>query len=259
MTRAPNYVVLMGAALMTSALTATASGQTGSSAVDGAKEFALSANVSLASQYRFRGIMQTNNKPAIQGGFDVNHTSGFYLGNWNSSISWLDDSDDEVSAPIEMDFYAGYTGGLVGDLSWDVGVLQYYYPGDYPGGYTSPDTTEGYIGLGYGPLTFKYSHAFSNLFGLSDSSHSQYFDLSASVPTGYWGLTVDAHVGYQKVRHLDDASYADWSLGLTKDWGQGFSTSLSYIDTNADRDLYTNSHDRYTGKATVLLALSKSF
>lgn len=57
-----------------------------------ASDFSLSANVSLASQYRFRGLMQTNNKPAIQGGFDSAHSSGFYLGNWNSNISWLSDS-----------------------------------------------------------------------------------------------------------------------------------------------------------------------
>ncbi|MDF3885554.1 TorF family putative porin, partial [Cupriavidus basilensis] len=61
------------------------------------------ANVTLASEYRYRGLMQTNRRPAIQGGFDYTHSSGFYLGNWNSSISWLGDSNPQVSAPIEMD------------------------------------------------------------------------------------------------------------------------------------------------------------
>src|SRR5690554_3875510 len=94
-------------------------------------DFTFSANMTLASQYRYRGLMQTNNKPAIQGGFDLSHSSGFYVGNWNSSISWLGDSDDDVSAPVEMDFYAGYTGPLWGDVTFDVGVLQYYYPNSY--------------------------------------------------------------------------------------------------------------------------------
>src|SRR5690606_10460802 len=108
--------------------------------------FDLTANVTVASQYRYRGIIQTNNKPALQGGFDITHSSGFYLGNWNSTISWLDDTDPDVSAPLEMDFYGGFRGNITPDVTFDVGVLQYYYPGDYPGGYTSPDTTEAYVG-----------------------------------------------------------------------------------------------------------------
>ena len=134
--------------------------------VSPASDFSFSANMTLAGpQYRYRGLMQTNNKPAIQGEFDLSHSSGFYIGNWNSSISWLGDSDDNVSAPLEMDLYAGYTAPIWGNLTVDVGVLQYYYPGSYPKGFVSPDTTELYLGLGYGPVSFKYSHAVTNLFG----------------------------------------------------------------------------------------------
>ncbi len=224
-----------------------------------ASDFTVGANVSLASQYRYRGIMQTNNKPAIQGGFDLTHSSGLYLGNWNSSISWLDDSSPDVSAAVEMDFYGGYRGALWRDLTFDVGALHYYYPGSYPQGYTSPDTTELYIGLGYGPITVKYSHALTNLFGVPDSKNSQYYDLSGKFDTGVWGMALTAHIGYQKIRNLDDGSYTDWSLGVSKDWGQGFLTALAYIDTNAKRDIYTNSKGKYTGRSTALLTLSKSF
>ncbi|HTK03116.1 MAG TPA: TorF family putative porin, partial [Bordetella sp.] len=66
--------------------------------------YTITANVTLASQYRYRGLMQTDNKPAIQGGFDFTQESGFYHGNWNSNISWLSDSNSDVSAPVEMDF-----------------------------------------------------------------------------------------------------------------------------------------------------------
>ncbi|MGA4736901.1 TorF family putative porin, partial [Escherichia coli] len=85
----------------------------------------LTANVTLASQYRYRGLMQTNNKPAIQGGVDYALPNGFYVGNWNSSISWLGDSNPNVSAPIEMDFYGGYKTELMKDVPIDAGVLQY--------------------------------------------------------------------------------------------------------------------------------------
>lgn len=229
------------------------------SATADAPEYTLTANVTLASQYRYRGLMQTNNKPAIQGGFDFTHASGLYLGNWNSSVSWLNDGNSDVSAPVEMDFYGGYKGNLAADVPFDLGVLQYYYPGDYPSGYTSPDTTELYAGVGYGPVMFKYSVAMTNLFGFADSKYSQYFDLSGNFDTGFWGLTVNAHVGRQTVRNLTDGAYTDWKLGLTKDFGQGLAISVAYIDTNADRAVYTNSRGRYMGRATGSLSLTKTF
>ena len=76
----------------------------------------ITANVTVTNDYRYRGMTQSNFKPAIQGGFDYAHESGFYIGNWNSSISWISDcypassstGNQSVSAPIEMDFYAGF-------------------------------------------------------------------------------------------------------------------------------------------------------
>ncbi|WP_137923283.1 TorF family putative porin [Cupriavidus sp. 2SB] len=218
------------------------------------------ANVSVVSDYRYRGISQTDRRPAIQGGFDYAHASGFYLGNWNSSISWLGDSDASVSAPIEMDFYGGFknTFQLGGqDFNYDLGVLEYYYPGAYTA--TRPYTTELYAGIGWGPVFLKYSHAVTNLFGFADSKNSYYVDLSANVPLDVWGLTLNAHVGYQGVQHFSDASYADWKIGLTKDLGQGFSVAVAYIDTNAKQSVYTNTRGRYLGKSTAFVSLTKTF
>lgn len=245
---------ILGIATATGAL-AQGSGEQAASAASST----LSVNLGVVSQYRYRGIMQTNNNPAVQGGVDWVHASGFYVGNWNSSISWLRDSDHAVSAPVEMDFYGGYTGKVWGDLSIDAGVLQYYYPGRYPDGYTSPNTTEAYLGFGYGPVTFKYSHALSNLFGFADSKNSQYYDLKGSFATGVWGLMLDPHVGYQRVRNLTDGSYMDWSLGLSKTFDNGLKVSVTYIDTNAKTVVYTNPQGRHTGRATGVLSLSASF
>ena len=80
------------AALALIALTAPSHAELAPAAQSTPSDFTLSANMTLASQYRYRGLMQTNNKPAIQGGFDLAHSSGLYLGNWNSSISWLGDT-----------------------------------------------------------------------------------------------------------------------------------------------------------------------
>lgn len=222
------------------------------------RDWTISANLGVATDYRFRGLTQTNGKPAVQGGFDINHNSGFYVGNWNSSISWLSDADPDVSSNVEMDFYAGYVHTFAEGFTADVGVLHYYYPGSYPDGFNDPDTTEAYIGLGYGPLTFKYSHAFSDLFGAPDSQNSQYYDLGVTVPTGLWSLDLTGHVGYQKIRNMDDGSYTDWSVGLSRQFDR-FTVSLTYYDTNADRDLYTNSRGKYTGKAVAVLGLSAAF
>ena len=84
----------------------------------------LHANVSLASQYRYRGLAQTDGDPALQGGFDYSHASGLYLGTWGSNVSWLADSNGDVSNSVELDVYGGYRGAW-GDVGYDVGVLRY--------------------------------------------------------------------------------------------------------------------------------------
>jgi uncharacterized protein (TIGR02001 family) len=121
--------------------------------------------VSLVSDYRYRGISQTNcARPSRAAS---THASGFYVGNWNSSISWLGDADSSVSAPVEMDFYGGFRNTFKlaeQDINYDVGVLEYYYPGGYTA--TRPYTTEIYAGIGWGPVFLKYSHV-TNLFGLT--------------------------------------------------------------------------------------------
>jgi uncharacterized protein (TIGR02001 family) len=245
------------AALSFSPLALAQSG--GTPLADAASDFTFTANLSAASEYRYRGIMQTNSHPALQGGFDLAHSSGFYVGNWNFNVSWLDDSNTGVSAPLEMDFYGGYKTTFGNDVMLDVGVLRYYYHGDYPAGYVSPNTSEVYAGIGYGALSFKYSHALTNLFGFADSRHSQYYDLSANVDTGFWGLTANAHVGYQDVENFSDASYLDWKLGLTKEIGKGLTVSLAYVDTDAKRSAYTNAKGRFMGREAAVLTLTQAF
>lgn len=93
---------------------------------------------------------------------------------------------------------------------------------------------------------------------VADSKHSWYIDLSANVPLNFWDLTLNTHVGYQKVQ-VADASYVDWKIGLTKDLGKGFSLAVAYIDTNADKAVYTNAKGRYTGRGTAWASLTKTF
>ncbi|QEI07497.1 hypothetical protein FXN63_17870 [Pigmentiphaga aceris] len=256
---AAGFFVVAGIAFSPFALAQSTATEPGSTPASTSSDYTLTANLSLASEYRYRGLMQTNSHPALQGGFDLNHASGFYIGNWNSNVSWLDDSSPAVSAPLEMDFYAGFKTKLANDVMLDAGVLRYYYPGDYPTGYTSPNTTEVYASVGYGVFNFKYSNALTNLFGFAGSRHSQYYDLSANLDTGFWGLTANAHVGYQYVRNVADASYLDWKLGLSKELAKGLTVSLAYVDTNAKRSVYTNAKGRFMGREAALLTLTQAF
>src|SRR5438477_12263879 len=89
----------------------------------------VTGNITLASEYRFRGIDQTYGKPAIQGGFDYSHSSGVYLGNWNSNLS---QGAGYPGGDLEMDFYGGYKKAF-GDIGLDVGAIYYYYPGSDAG------------------------------------------------------------------------------------------------------------------------------
>ncbi|MBU3641512.1 TorF family putative porin [Polynucleobacter sp. Fuers-14] len=267
----------------------------------------ITANVTVASNYIYRGITQTNNKPAIQGGFDYAHESGFYIGNWNSSITWISDSypgagqgGHSVSAPVEMDFYAGFKKELIGEgFATDVGVLQYYYPtsglpssqsnawvaanpASRQASGTTPNTTELYAAQNFtfGPVTGfgKVSYAVTTLFGLQQSSGAFYPDLTANYDTGFYGIAVNAHVGYQYVPNnivttsaiagagnggTWNASYADWKLGLTKDFGGGLSGTAYYTGTSAQKVgntyVYSTPNGGNAGRGNAVVALTKTF
>jgi len=270
----------------------------------------IAANVTVTSSYAYRGLTQSNYRPAIQGGFDYAHESGFYLGNWNSSISWISDGylnatnqQRVVSAPVEMDFYAGYKKELIGEgFATDLGVLQYYYPTTaLPNASATtasvtanpttrqasgvrPQTTEIYAAQNFtaGPVTgfAKISYALTNLFGMYDSKGALYPDITTNYDTGKYGITLNAHIGYQYVPNkytvtaanaaangigagVYNFSYWDWKLGLTKDFGGGLSGTAYYVGTNISKVgntyTYTTSNGGSAGKGMGIVALTKTF
>src|SRR5687767_1072557 len=98
----------------------------------------VAGNMSLVSEYRFRGIDQTFGHPALQGGFDYAHASGAYLGNWNSNVN---PGAGFNGSNFEMDFYGGWKKAF-GDFGVDVGAIYYWYPGSNP----KVDNKEIYLG-----------------------------------------------------------------------------------------------------------------
>ncbi|MCK9990278.1 MAG: TorF family putative porin [Rugosibacter sp.] len=231
--------------------------------------YTFTGNVTLASEYIYRGIEQTAGKPAIQGGFDFAHSSGFYLGVWGSNISWISDGLPGTTASVEMDVYGGYKNTFAGgDWNYDIGVLSYVYPvSNFPANTTKPDTTEVYGAIGWKWLTLKYSHVVSShIFGFNsatggDTRNSGYVDLTGTYDLGSgWG--VSGHVGHQKIKDFSDASYTDYKIGATKDVGLG-TVGLYYSDTNAKScgdatPVYCNLNNRDLGKGRVVLTFSKS-
>jgi len=217
----------------------------------------ITGNMSLVSDYRFRGLTQTFEEPALQGGFDYAHSSGIYLGNWNSSIS----DNFFAGSPLEMDFYGGYK-GAAGPLGYDVGVLYYYYPGSNLAGVGTIDNLEVYAGASWKFLSLKYFHAVSDFFGAPNTDGSNYVDFSAAFDLGQgWG--VNGHIGHQKVKNASALDYTDYKIGVTKDVS-GWVFGASFIDTDADSAVYTftNASSGKTtnvGDSTLVLSVSKTF
>ena len=244
------------------------------------------ANVALASQYIFRGLTQTNEKPAIQGGFDYSHSSGVYVGTWLSNISWFTDTNvgslaapatlgglpRGVSASLEWDIYGGYKGTFATDWAYDVGFLHYEYPGKYDGltraTPVKPNTDEVYGLIGWKWATLKYSYSIGDTFGLNDSSGSFYVDASINYPIPDTPVTVIAHVGKQKFKGRSDFlknlngtpavsfdndafTYTDWKLGAALDLSgvapQLKGATLTAYFTGTDAD--DSTVDAFTGTA----------
>jgi uncharacterized protein (TIGR02001 family) len=217
----------------------------------------LAFNVGAVTDYRYRGISQSRLKPALQGGIDYS-IGGFYVGAWASTIKWIKDAGG--GAPGEYDFYGGYKGEIVKDsLSYDVGVLRYQYFGHDLA--TSPNTTEIYGAMTFGPATLKYSHAVTNLFGFADSKNSGYLDLSASFDVG-GGVMLAPHVGYQRVSHNSDYSYTDVSLSVSKDFS-GLVPSLTLYATDTKKPggsyAYISPKGKNLGRTGVVLGVKYNF
>lgn len=233
---------------------------------------AVTANVALVTDYLYRGISQTGGKPAVQGGFDYAHASGFYAGVWGSSISWLGDESIASNAGLELDTYFGFKNSFATDFSYDVGFLRYNYPGVYAAGATKADTNEIYGLIGWKWVTLKYSDSLGDTFGVSKASGTSYIDLSASYPIADTGVTLGAHYGKQTYKGSTadglaaagtDPTYSDYKLSVSKDFS-GYAVGLAYSDTNAKKGgWYTvpalDGSTTDLGKSTVVLSVTHSF
>jgi uncharacterized protein (TIGR02001 family) len=193
-------------------------------------EGAFTGNVALATDYVFRGISQTEGGPAVSGGID--YTNGiFYAGTWGSNVS----SATISSGGVELDVYAGVTPTL-GPVSFNFGVIGYFYPGADDQAGPETDFYEGRASASYSPiepLTLTGSLYYSPDFAL-ETGDSLYYELAAAYAVSdVFGLK--AAFGEQDVDDYSD-SYTTWLVGGTYAYS-GFTFGLTYTDTEDAFDL----------------------
>ena len=229
-------------------------------------------NVSLASDYIFRGISQTGHDAAIQGGADYAHSSGLYAGIWGSNVGWIEDYQGYGSGNLELDLYGGFRNTIGStDFTYDVGVIQYYYPGErynniFKFTAVNANTTELYAALGWKWFSVKYSHTVSDgSFGFPNADGSGYLDISASLPIGETGLTAGAHWGSFEFENNGAADYDDWKVSLAYDMGKltdklsGVTLGVMYTDTDAKKGTWTDANGEYLGDGKATVWITKAF
>lgn len=189
-----------------------------------------SGSISFTTDYRFRGVTQTDKDPAVQGSLAYSHDSGFYAGLWGSNV----DFNDGDQAHLELDLYGGWT---YEENDWSIGFGAIYYA--YPGARSALDYD--YVELlGEGSFTLSHDIVISggvyyspDFFG--SNGEAWYFTAGAS--TDFWMFSGGANIGYQTIH--DNANfglpdYITWNAFLTTSW-QDFEFKLEYVDTDLSR------------------------
>ncbi len=229
----------------------------------------LSANIGLFGQYVFRGITYTNERPALQGGFDYSHSSGLFLGVWGSNV----DKNALYGNTLEIDLYGGYVHQFTPDLGVNVGFLQFYYPDNEKLNGESANTTELNAAVNWKWFQLKYSYAVSDFFGLNnkslgdghgDSKGSDYVELNFNYTLPY-DINLALHAGHQTVEGRDIADYTDYLVGVNKNFSiagsTGWNAGVNFTSTNASHRWYVDSSAsaRFTGDDHVVLFVKRTF
>lgn len=224
-------------------------------AQDDTSPVTISGSATVVSDYRFRGVSQSDKRFALQGGITATHSSGFYVSVWGSSV------DDYVAngSDQELDLIAGYSAS-VGATTVDVGVLYYYYPGSAG---ANTDFFEPYASVKgtFGPASVKLSAAYAPrqkaLAVGGGKEDNLYTALDLSGALGDTGLSLSGHVGHSfGPSYLTiGKEYTDWNVGVSYATGP-LTLGVSYVDT--DKSAYSPS-GRNISKAGVVFSVGASF
>ena len=224
----------------------------------------VTGNLGLTSDYRFRGISQSQNAPAVQGGIDYNHKSGFYIGNWNSSVSSQMYTN---GSGVESDLYAGFKKDIYKGITIDLGTYNYFYPRATTSASTGSnyDTYEAFAGLGYGPVSVKYSQTLGNgYFGTANARGSNYTqaDINYALPfKGFEKVSFMAHAGHTNVANSSNLDYNDFNVGLGYDL-KGWQLAAKWYTNSAMTSTFTNANTvsgQKLYKNAAVFSVTKSF
>jgi uncharacterized protein (TIGR02001 family) len=209
----------------------------------------VSGSATIASDYRFRGVSQSDKEMAVQGGITLTHESGLYAGVWGSSLAgW----GTFGGANMELDLIGGYKLPVADNATLDVGLFWYMYPG----GSDESDFAEPYVKLtgttGPATLTAGVAHApkqqaLANVSAAPNSRGQKDDNLylwgDGAVVIAGTPLSAKAHVGYSDgnpglgpngTSVAPTGRYWDWSLGVDAVW-RNLTLNLSYVDTDIGR------------------------
>ena len=249
---------------------------------EAAPEHTFTANVSLTNNYIFRGLTQTWDKAALQGGADYAHAAGWYAGVWGSTVSG---NEYPGGSGLELDYYGGYNGKFTEDFGWTAGLYGYYYPGaNYnkaaaPGADQTFDNLEWNVGVSYKWLSVKLSSSLTDYFGAnaktgytSGSKGSTYFDATATIPLTddlalalHYGRTdVKANLNGPTVGGSRNPDYSDYKLALTKTYKDGWNIGAAYAYAGNgayyDRTAsFANSETKNLGGGHWLVSAGRTF
>ncbi|CAK0775682.1 Porin [Gammaproteobacteria bacterium] len=205
----------------------------------------LAGNVALVSDYKYRGVTQTDRNPALQAGLTYTHASGLYAGLWGSNVNFQDGNE----ASLELDLKAGYT-QTIDKLSYDLWAVGYFYPGATHDLHYDFMELGGKLGydLGFAKLAGSLNYA-PEYFGKTGAAW--YYLLEASVPLPM-NFDIHGHYGVSDFDRKSMDDYGDWALGIKKSIGS-FDISLDYWDTAgvAQKSNWTDGR--------LILSLTKNF
>lgn len=229
---------------------------------------AFSGNVALTTDYVFRGFSQTDEGPAIQGGFDV-ECGRFYAGVWASNLDFGGETSlggETVDiANIEIDYYAGIK-HTVRNIEFDLGVIYY----TYPNAFDSVSAVNGALGeLDYFEVKFGWSYTVfrdigvgTTLFYSPDNTgeigDNLVVETSLEKPLGH-GFTASGLLGNQYAdEDAGGTDYMYWNVGLSKEFHEKFTLDVRYWDTD-NNDTACENATVFQCDARVVGTISASF
>ncbi len=214
-----------------------------------------SGNVALTTEYIFRGISQSDDRGAIQGGLTYAYDFGSVVGSlgiWGSNVNFAD-------ASVELDYTATLS-GKVREIAWNLGYIYYNYPGSNSNVALDQDFYEGWGSLGYDFGLFSATVAgYYSPDYQADSGDSFYLNGGVVIPVGKW-FDLKASVGkiwIDRNRNFGTTDYVDYKIGVGTKIA-GLDLDLAWTDTDmSTRECNSGNCDSLTGKVTF--TVTKAF